>query len=148
MKRTYDSEHTIDLAIGSRIFTGCWLFAGLGVSILQMYVLAQAWLVSRQAIVPACMASAWVLGSLLGMRVRAAPRLLGGCFVACALLFLVSPWLISWHVAHVPTTFLDEGALVIVAWLLGAISMAWLLQQRSWPEAFKHATPVCLQSPA
>ncbi len=140
MKRKYNTEHTIDLAIGSRIFTVCWLFAGLGVSILQMYVLAQAWLVSRQAIVPACMASAWVLGSLLGARVRAALRLLGGCFIACALLFLVSPWLISWHIALVPTTFLDEGTLVIIAWLLGAISMAWLLQQRPWPEAFEYAT--------
>ena len=140
MKRTYDSEYAIDLAIGSRIFTVCWLFAGLGVAILQMQVLAQAWLVSRQAIGPACMASAWVLGSLLGTRVRADPRLLGGCFIAIALLFLVGPRLISWHVALVPTTFLDEGTLVVVAWLLGAIGMAWILQQRPWPAAFEHAT--------
>lgn len=53
MKRTHLTQHTIDLVIGRRIFTWCWCCAGLGVSILQMQVLAQAWLVSRQALVPA-----------------------------------------------------------------------------------------------
>jgi hypothetical protein len=91
MKGKYDNEHAIDLAVGGRIFTGCWLFAGLGVSILQILLLAEAWSVSRQALVPACMASAWVLGSLLGAQLRAAPRLLGGCFIASATLFLVGP---------------------------------------------------------
>ena len=66
--RTHVTEQMIDLVIGRRIFTLCWFCAGLGVSILQMQLLAQSWSVSRQAIVPACMASAWVLGSLLGTR--------------------------------------------------------------------------------
>ena len=140
MKRTLASSRTTDLAIAGRIFTGCWLFAGQGVSILQMLLLAQAWLVSRSALVPACMVSSWVLGSLLGARLRATPRLLGGCLVACALLFLVAPRLISWRVALVTTTLLDEGTLVVVAWLLGTTSTAWLIQPRLWPAASEHAT--------
>jgi hypothetical protein len=77
MKRTHLTQHTIDPVIGSRIFTWCAFCAGLGVSILQMLLLEQAWLVSRQALVPACMASAWVIGSLLGMRLRATPQYAG-----------------------------------------------------------------------
>ncbi len=115
MKKTLAASRTTDLAIAGRIFTGCWLSASLGVSILQMTLLAQAWLISRSALVPACMVSSWVLGSLLGARLRATPRLLGGCLVACALLFPVAPRLISWRVALVPTTFLDEGTLVVIA---------------------------------
>jgi hypothetical protein len=86
MKRTHVTEHTIDPAIGRRIFTGCWFSAGLGVSILQMLLLAQAWLVNQQAFVPAYMASAWVFGSLLGLCLRATARLMGGCLIACTLL--------------------------------------------------------------
>jgi hypothetical protein len=140
MKRTLATERTTDLVIAGRIFTGCWLFAGLGVSILQMLLLAQAWSVSRQALVPACMVSAWVLGSLLGARLRATPRLFGGCLVVCALLILVAPRMISWHVALVSTTFLDGGTLVVVAWLLGTTSTAWLMQPRLWPAASEGAT--------
>src|SRR6266536_2314100 len=82
MRRIHVTEHTIDMVIGRRIFTGCWCCAGLGVSILQMQLLAQAWVVSRQAIVPACIASAWVIGSLAGTRLRATARLWGGCLIA------------------------------------------------------------------
>jgi hypothetical protein len=95
MKQTHITDHSIDPAIGSRIYTGCWLSAGLGVSILQMLLLAQAWLVSRHALVPACMVSAWVLGSLVGVRLRANPRIWGGCLITCTLFFLVGPQLIS-----------------------------------------------------
>src|SRR5271157_3957117 len=70
MRRTHVTEQIIDPVIGRRIFTLCWFCAGLGVSILQMQLLAQAWSVSRQALVPACMVSAWVLGSLFGTRLR------------------------------------------------------------------------------
>ena len=70
MRRTHVTEQMIDPVIGRRIFTLCWFCAGLGVSILQMQLLAQAWSVSRQALVPACMVSAWVLGSLVGTRLR------------------------------------------------------------------------------
>ena len=108
MKRTHVTEQTIDPAIGRRIFTGCWFCAGLGVSILQMLLLAQAWLVSRQALVPACMASAWVLGSLLGMRLRATARLWGGCLIACTLLWLLGTRLVSWRSAHCPDSVAER----------------------------------------
>lgn len=133
MKRTYVTEHTIDPVIGRRIFTGCWFCAGLGVSIFQMLLLAQAWFVSREAIGPACMASAWVIGSLVGTRLRAAARLWGSCLIACTLLWFISPRLASWHIALVPTTLPSVCALMIIALLLGAISTAWLVQQRPWP---------------
>jgi hypothetical protein len=139
MKRTHVTQHTLDPVIARRIFTGCWFSAGLGVSILQMLLLAQAWLVSRQAFVPACMASAWVFGSLLGMRLRATTRLWGGCLMACTLLWLLGPRLVSWRIAVVPTTLLSDGGLMVLAWLLGASSTAWLAQQRPWPEAFERA---------
>src|SRR5215471_15679820 len=116
MKRTLTTLRAIDPVLGSRIFTGCWLLAGLGVSILQMQLLAQAWSFSRSALVPACMASAWVLGSLLGRSLRATSRLWGSSLVSCALLVLVAPRLISWQVALVSTPFLHEGALLVVAW--------------------------------
>src|SRR6266566_4570844 len=64
MRRTYVTEYTIDMVIGRRIFTGCWCCAGLGVSILQMLLLAQAWSLSRQALLPTGIMSAWVMGSL------------------------------------------------------------------------------------
>src|SRR6266700_4158426 len=89
MRRKYVTEQTIDLVIGRRIFTLCWFCAGLGVSILQMLLLAQAWSVNRQAIAPACMVSAWVLGSLVGSRRRTTTGLWGGCLLACILLWFV-----------------------------------------------------------
>jgi hypothetical protein len=48
--------------------------------------------------------------------------------------------MISWHVALVPTALLDEGTLVVIAWLLGTTSTAWLMQPRSWPAASERAT--------
>ncbi len=140
MKRTHLPQRMIDQIIGRRIFTGCWCCAGLGVSILQMLLLAQAWLVSRQAFVPACMASAWVLGSLVGSRLRAVARLWGSCLIAATLLWLLGPHFLSSRIAHVPTARLDGGALLVLAWLLGAVSMAWLFELRPWPAAGERAT--------
>ncbi len=133
MRRTHVTEHTIDIVIGRRIFTRCWCCAGLGVSILQMQVLAQAWLVSRQAIVPACMASAWVIGSLAGTRLRATARLWGGYLIACTLLWFIGTRLVSWRIALVPTALANYVALIAIDLFLGAISAAWLVQQRPWP---------------
>ena len=139
MKRTHMTQHTTDQIIVRRIFTWCWCCAGLGVSILQMLLLAQSWFVSRHALVPACMASAWVLGSLLGTRLRATARLWGGCFMACTLLWLLGPRLVSWRIAQVPTVLLSDCALMVLALLLGASSTAWLVQQRTWPAAGERA---------
>ena len=95
---------------------------------------------SRQAFVPACMASAWVVGSLVGMRMRAVARLWGSCLIACTLLLLLGPHFVSWRIAHVPMALLSDGALLVLTWLLGAISTAWLQQPLPWPAAFERAT--------
>ena len=42
MKKRLGTSRSTDLAIAGRIFTGCWLFAALGVSTLQMLLLDQA----------------------------------------------------------------------------------------------------------
>ena len=130
----------IDPVIGRRIFTLCWFCAGLGVSILQMQLLAQAWSVSRQALAPACIVSAWVLGSLVGTRLRNMTLRWGGCLLACTLLWFGGTRLVSWRIGLVPTTWLSDGALIISAVLLGTISTAWLVQQRPWPAAGERAT--------
>jgi hypothetical protein len=139
MRRTHVSEQIIDLVIGRRIFTLCWFCAGLGVSILQMQLLAQAWSVSRQAIAPACIVSAWVLGSLVGSRRRTTTRVWGSCLLVCTLLWFLGTQLVSWRIGLVATTWLSDGALITSALFLGAISTAWLVQPRPWPEAFEHA---------
>lgn len=144
MKRTYITQQSIDPVIGRRIFTACWFGAGMGVAILQMLLLAQAWFVSRQAIVPACMVSAWVIGSLVGTRVytrmRATARLWGSCLIACILLWLVGPRLVSWRIAILPATLLSDCTLMVTSWFLGASSTAWLVEPRPWPEASERAT--------
>ena len=104
MRSLQMTEQTIDPVIGRRIYTMCWFCAGLGVSILQMQLLAQAWSVSRQAIAPACMASAWVLGSLVGSRMRTTIRLWGGCLLACTLFWFIGTRLVSWRIGLAPTT--------------------------------------------
>src|SRR5260370_28297471 len=42
MKHTTSIQRTLDLVIGRQIFTTCWLSASLGISIVQMRLLAQA----------------------------------------------------------------------------------------------------------
>ena len=77
MVQQYRVEKAIDQVIGMRILSICWLLSGLGCSFFQMLLLAQAWSLNGQAFVPACMASAWVLGTVIGMRLRADARLWG-----------------------------------------------------------------------
>src|SRR6266567_8262202 len=139
MRRTHVTEQIIDQVIGRRIFTLCWFCAGLGVSILQMQLLAQAWSVSRQALMPACIVSAWVLGSLVGSRRRTTARVWGGCLLVCAMLWFGGTRLVSWRIGQVPTTWLSDGALIISAVLLGAISTAWLVEPRPWPTVDERA---------
>jgi hypothetical protein len=130
--RTHATLQMIDPVIGRRIFTLCWFCAGLGVSILQMQMLAQAWFVHRQAIAPACIVSAWVLGSLVGSRRRTTTGLWGGGLLACTLLWFLGTRLVSWHIGLVPITLLSDCALIASAMLLGTISTAWLVQRRPW----------------
>jgi hypothetical protein len=141
MSQRYRVEKAIDQAIGRRILSSCWLFAGLGCSILQMLLLAQAWSLSRQAFVPACLASAWVLGAVLGMRLRADARLWGSCLVLCVLLWLGGTRLVYWQATFLlPLTVMHLGSLASLALLLGTISSAWLSQRRLWSPAGEQVT--------
>jgi hypothetical protein len=135
MKHISSIQHALDLVIGRRLFTTCWLSASLGVSVVQMRLLAQAWLVLPHALAPACLMSAWILGSLFGMRVPGAPRVWGSSALGCILLWLVGPSLMSWHLSlgMVSPTLVSMAALATLAVFLGASSTAWLSQQRSWP---------------
>jgi hypothetical protein len=139
MRRTHATLQMLDPVIGRRVFTLCWFCAGLGVSILQMQLLAQAWSVSRQALAPACIVSAWVLGSLVGTRLRNMALRWGGGLLACALLWFGGTRLVSWRIGLVPTTWLSEGALILSAVLLGFMSTAWLAKPRPWPAVGERA---------
>src|SRR5258708_6556432 len=140
MKHTSSIQHALDVVIGRRLFTTCWLSAGLGVSIVQMRLLAQAWLVLPHALAPACMMSAWILGSRVGLRMPGAPRVWGSSALGCILLWLVGPSLVPWHLSRgmVSPALVSMAALATLAVFLGASSTAWLSQQRSWPEVGEH----------
>ncbi len=135
MKNTHAIQRVLDLVIGRRIFTICWLSASLGISIMQMRLLAQAWLVLPHALAPACLMSAWILGSLVGSCLSGATRVWGSSSLAFTLLWLISPSLVSWHLSLglVSPALMSMAALTSMAVFLGASSTAWLAQQRSWP---------------
>jgi hypothetical protein len=142
MSQRYRVEKAIDQAIGRRILSTCWLLAGLGASTFQMLLLAQAWSLSQQAFVPACLASAWLLGALFGMRLRADARLWGSSLVLGILLWFGGTRFISWQTT---TLLLPVGivlllALAVLALLLGTICSAWLTQRRLWSPAAERIT--------
>ena len=140
MVQRYRVEKAIDVVIGMRIFSMCWLFAGLGCSCFQMLLLAQAWTLNGQAFVPACMASAWVLGTVIGMRLRADARFWGSCLVFCALLLLEGIRPFSLHISLLPFVTIHLTTLAMLAMLLGMISTAWLSQRRLWSPAGERVT--------
>src|SRR5260370_23426976 len=135
MKHTTSIQRTLDLVIGRQIFTTCWLSASLGISIVQMRLLAQAWLVLPHALAPACLMSAWILGSLVGSWLSGDTRVWGSSSLGCILLWLISPSLVSWRLSLglVSPALISMPPLTSLAVLLGASSTAWLAQQRSWP---------------
>ncbi len=142
MSQQYRVEKAIDQVVGRRMLSTCWLLAGLGCSILQMLLLAQAWSLSQQAHVPACLASAWVCGTVLGLRLRGDARLLGSGLVVCALVWLDGSRLISWQITTrlLPVGMVHPGSMLVVALLLGTISSAWLSQRRLWAPAGERVT--------
>ena len=140
MVQQYRVEKAIDQVIGMRILSICWLFSGLGCSFFQMLLLAQAWSLHGQAFVPACMASAWVLGTVIGMRLRADARLWGSCLVFCALLWLAGSRLLSVHISLLPIVAIHLTTLAMLAMFLGTISTAWLSQRRLWSPAGERVT--------
>ena len=139
--RQHDTfQQTIDPILGRRLLNACWFVAGLGVSIFEMLVLAQAWQVSGRAMAPACMVSAWMLGSLFGARLRAGGRVWGCCLLLCTLLWLGGTWFVTWHLPLLTQAFVQLCALAIVAFVLGSISTAWLSQRPGWPPVGERTT--------
>ncbi len=137
MPTSYTPRQMLDLVVGRRIFNACWLGASLGLSILQMHLLAQAWHISQHALIPACLMSAWTLGALVGMRLRNSAGVWGTATLAGALLWLGGPSVVAWHLplGSVPSVWMSLATLALVAAFLGASSTAWLAQQRTWPAA-------------
>jgi hypothetical protein len=135
MRSLSTAQRTMDLVVSRRIFNTCWISASLGISIIQMRLLAEAWHADQHALVPACLVSAWTLGSLAGRRMPGSPRVCGSCFLACTLLWLISPSLVSWPLPLdiMPPALVSVVALAMIALVLGASSTAWLAQLRSWP---------------
>ena len=107
-----------------------------------MLLLAQAWSLNQQAFVPACLASAWVLGAVVGMRLRADARLWGSCLVLCRPALAGRQSLISWQITTqlLPMEVVHLSSLVAFAFLLGTISTAWLSQRRLWSPAGEQMT--------
>jgi phosphoglycerate dehydrogenase-like enzyme len=134
-----------DTATRGRILNGCWLLAAAGISIAQMLLLAQAWRQDQHAARTACIASTWLLGTLLGgvlnsaLRRRSAPPAIvwGAAFLGSAL-----GWRIweTWTppVGHasafplMPDLVARTLPLLGMALLLGLLSSLWLGQQRNW----------------
>src|SRR5260370_3159267 len=137
MPTSYTPRQMLDLVVVMRIFNACWLGASLGLSILQMHLLAQAWHISQHALIPASLMSAWTLGALVGMRLRNAVRAWGVATLTGALLWLGGPSVATWHLplVSVPSAWISLAALTLVPVFLGASSTAWLVQPRAWPAA-------------
>jgi len=135
MRSLSTAQRTMDLVVSRRIFNTCWISASLGISIIQMRVLAEAWNADQHALVPACLVSAWTLGSLAGRRMPGSARVWGSSFLACTLLWLISPSLVSWPLplGIMPPALVSVVALAMIALVLGVSSTAWLAQLRSWP---------------
>ncbi len=145
-------SYLLDTAVRGRILNGCWLLAAAGISISQMLLLAQAWRQDQQAARTACIASAWVIGELLGgvvnseLRRRFAPPAIvwGAAFVGSA----VGWWTWALPVGHssAPSMMPDLAASMLpllgMALLLGFLSSLWLGQQRSWAAVGERATLV------
>src|SRR5947209_3665673 len=132
------TEQRLDVIVGSRLFNSCWFITNVGMAICQMMLLAQTWQQSHRAAVTACVAGAWIAGSMLlsGLSSRKwrSPRLWGVIFVLSSLLWqripLVPDFLVS---AFSLGMLLRVCQLVVIGFLMGMLSTAWLIQRRPWP---------------
>ncbi|GAC1349743.1 MAG: hypothetical protein NVSMB27_25710 [Ktedonobacteraceae bacterium] len=141
------TDQRLDVTIGVRIFNSAWFVTCIGIAIIQMQLLAQAWQESHLAVWTACVASFWMLGSVLITRLdtrqQRAARLWGVTFIVCAFLwvqFLLAP---KFHTPNLLSsllpfdtfimTLIRGGELAVIAFLLGVSSTAWLVQKRPWP---------------
>lgn len=132
------ADQRLDVIVGARIFNGCWFMAGLGIAIFQMRLLAQAWQQSHLAMWTACVASCWIVGSVLisrfDPRQQRSARLWGASCIICALLWLPIPLLAHSFSPSLPfSTAISLCELGISAFLMGIVSTAWIVQRRPWP---------------
>ncbi len=153
--------YMLDTAVRGRILNGCWLLAAASTSTMQMLLLAQAWHQDQQATRTACIASAWLIGTLIGGVVnsalcrRSAPPAIvwGAAFLGSAV-----GWWAWWAwappVGHssafplMPDLVARTLPLLGMALLLGLLSSLWLGQPRSWASVGERAVlarnAVCL----
>src|SRR5229473_7003560 len=137
------TDQRLDVLIGVRVFNSSWFVTCIGIAIIQMQLLAQAWQESHLAVWTASIASFWILGSVLITRLdtrqQRAARLWGVSFIICAFLwvrfFFLARDLLSSLLPF--DTFIISlirgGELAVMALLLGMSSTAWLVQKRPWP---------------
>jgi len=132
----------LDTAMRGYILNGCWLLAAAGISIAQMLLLAQAWHQNRHAALTACVASAWLIGALIGGIVNSALRrgsappaiVWGIAFLGSAVGWQTWAPLLGHSGAPrlLPDLVARTLPLLGMALLLGLLSSLWLGQQRSW----------------
>lgn len=144
--------HELDSAVTGRCVSACWFAAAWGASAFQAALLKQVWEMNPHATPAACVASAWIIGMVVGLRVRYAlrrstfpgtPLVFGAAFLSCALgwLLLVTPWLSSRPVGGPVTPLVGTLALGAAAFLMGVASTCWLSQPRShWPALGEQVT--------
>ena len=140
MRQHATFQQTMDPVLGRRLLNACWFSAGLGVSTFQMLVLAQAWHICAWAVVPACMLSAWMIGSLFGAQLRAEGRVGGSSLLLSTLLWLGGTRLVTWHLPLLPLALIQLCALAVVAFVLGSLSTAWLAQRPGWSAVGERTT--------
>jgi hypothetical protein len=139
MSYRQNTDRRLDALVGRRILNSCWFVTSIGIAIIQMRLLAQAWQQTHLATWTAGIASCWILGSVLFTRLdprqQRAARLWGISFVICAFLevrFLPASNLFFFPLSFSTQTLISRGELAVVAFLLGMMSTAWLVQRRPW----------------
>src|SRR5579863_1596698 len=96
-RTVFSSLDALESTHSERLLSGCWFAAACGMAIFQMLLLAQAWHEDPHALRTACIASAWVIGSVLGLRLQFAllrhsspvAFLWGSGYLGCALLWVL-----------------------------------------------------------
>ena len=122
-----------------RLLNACWFAAAWGTAIFLMLLLSLAWHQDPHALRTACIASAWVIGSALGMRLQSVRRRSSSppaCLWGSGLLAWTLLWVMGIVPAHSssPLPFLPGplGSTIVqvgVAPLMGGGSTAWRLQR-------------------
>jgi len=142
-RTAFPSLDALESVHSGRLLSVCWFAAALGVAIFQMRLLALAWHQDPHALRTACIASAWVIGSVLGLRLQFAllrhsspsASLWGSGFLGCTLLWVlgIAPTHTSAPLPFLPGPLGSAIVLVGMALLMGGVGTVWLQQRRPWP---------------